>query len=73
VLTELLKEPVVLLEVQVTVPVGLKPETVAMHVADPVMCRGFGSQDTDVEDSRRCAVTTKIVVLLLGALKESPL
>jgi len=50
VLVELLKWPVLLFVFQVTVPVGLEPVTVAVHVIDEFATPGFGEQTTEVED-----------------------
>jgi hypothetical protein len=51
---EELKLPVVLLLVlQVTVPVGLEPDTVAVHVTDEPTETGLGEQTTDVEVAPR--------------------
>jgi hypothetical protein len=48
--TDWLKLPVLLLVLQVTVPVGLDPETVTVHVTDEPTWAGFGEHVTDIED-----------------------
>ncbi len=48
--TDWLKKPVLLLVLQVTVPVGLNPETVAVQVTGEPLETGFGEQKTDVRD-----------------------
>jgi hypothetical protein len=48
--TDWMKEPVMLLVLQVTVPVGLDPDTVALQVTDEPTETGLGEQETDVED-----------------------
>jgi hypothetical protein len=50
-----LKLPVALLVLQVTVPVGLDPDTVAVQVAGEPAETGLGEQTTDV-DARAYAI-----------------
>jgi hypothetical protein len=47
---EELNLPVLLLVLQVTVPVGLEPETAAVQVAGIPVETGLGEQATEVED-----------------------
>lgn len=67
--TDWFKLPPKLLVLQVTVPVGLNPETVAVQVMGWKMGTGFREQETDVPSS----VTVKVVLPPLGVLLESPL
>lgn len=41
-----LKEPMLLFEVQVTVPVALRLDTVAVHVTGELATTGLGEQET---------------------------
>jgi hypothetical protein len=50
VLVELLKWPVLLFVLQVTVPAGLDPVTWAVHVIGEFAAPGLGEQTTEVED-----------------------
>jgi hypothetical protein len=50
-----LKLPQILLVLQVTVPVGLEPYTVAVQVTDEPTGAGFGEQTTEVEDCEGAA------------------
>jgi hypothetical protein len=47
---EELNLPVLLLVVQVTVPVGLDPDTVVVQVTDELMGAGLGEQMTDTDE-----------------------